>query len=571
MLAFYRMFLLRIRDKIQDFFAARQVDILSAAMVLAASVLVSRILGLVRDRVLAHYFSGEEISLYFAAFRIPDTLFEILVFGTLSAAFIPTFISYLSRGRQKEAWTIAGIVMNLSLAAFVVLAAVVFFFADSLSKFLAPGFSPSEISLMAQLTKILLLVQGFFVLSFFLNGVLKSYQRFLIPAISPIFYNLGIIAGVVFLTPAAGIFAPAWGAVLGALLHFILPLPFAIRFGFRPNFSFDFSHPGVSKILRLAAPRAIELIALQILKASDLFFASLISTASYAYLTFAQHLEMIPVSLFGLSMAEASLPALSYKRGKNDFKRTFFLSFRQILFLTLPIAAAFIVLRIPLVRLAFGAARFTWDSTVLTGYTLSVFAIGILGQALTLYFVRAFYALGNTTIPVTIGVADAFFNVALSAYFVLILKLPVWGLALAFAIAALIQALVLGVILARWLKFSLIEFLAPLLRIGLAAFASGSVMYLLLKILDRSAWDKQFLFLGKLALPERLEIFVLDTRYTVNLLILTVVVALVGFVVYFAACRLFGVKELAIFDQIWNRLPRLGKAHAPAQISEDEH
>lgn len=95
MLAFYRMFLLRIRDKIQDFFASRQVDVLSAAMVLGASVFASRILGLVRDRVFAHYFSGEEISLYFAAFRLPDTLFEVLVFGTLSAAFIPTFISYL--------------------------------------------------------------------------------------------------------------------------------------------------------------------------------------------------------------------------------------------------------------------------------------------------------------------------------------------------------------------------------------------------------------------------------------------------------------------------------------------
>ncbi len=570
MLAFYRMFLVEIRDKIRDFFYARQVDILSAAMVLAGSVLASRILGLVRDRVLTHYFAGEQISLYFAAFRLPDTLFEILVFGTLSAAFIPTFVSYLSKKKEKEAWTVAGVMMNLSLVAFVAAGALVFFFAETLSRLLAPGFSPAEISLMAQLTRILLLTQVFFVLSFFLNGVLTSYQRFLIPAISPIFYNLGIIAGIVFFSGAAGIFAPAWGAVLGAFLHFAVPLPAAIRFGFRPIFSLDFTNPGVKKILHLAAPRAAELIALQVLKASDLFFASLIGTASYAYLTFAQHLEMIPVSLFGLSIAEASLPALSYRRGKSDFKRIFLITFRQIIFLTLPVAAAFVVLRIPLVRLAFGAPRFTWDSTVLTGYTLSAFAIGILGQAIALYFVRAFYALGNTMLPVTVGVADVFFNVALSAYFVLVLKLPVWGLALSFATAALVQAVVLGILLARRLKFSPVEFLAPLTQVGISAFASGAVMYTLLKILDRSAWDKN-LFLGRLVPPVRWETFVLDTRYTLNLLTLTILVALVGLIVYLFVCRLVGVKELTIFNQIWHRLPRLGKVSVPPQIAEDEH
>ncbi|MDP1538939.1 MAG: lipid II flippase MurJ, partial [bacterium] len=277
MLAFYRMWLFR---KFRDLIFSRQADILSAAFVLGASVLASRFLGLVRDRVLAHYFGSEEIALYFAAFRLPDTLFEILILGALSSAFIPTFIAYISRKKEEEAWRVAGVMMNLSLLVFLVLAALVFAFAVPFSSFLAPGFSTADISLMASLTRILLATQGFFVLSFFLTGVLKSYQRFLVPALAPIFYNLAIIAGAVFFAGRAGIYAPAWGAVLGALLHLAVQVPLAVRLGFRPAISLNVFHPGVRKIFRLAAPRVLELAFLQILKASDLFFASLITTAS---------------------------------------------------------------------------------------------------------------------------------------------------------------------------------------------------------------------------------------------------------------------------------------------------
>ena len=569
MLAFYRMLIFR---KIRDFVSSRQVDILSAAMVLGASVLASRVLGLVRDRVLAHYFVGEEISLYFAAFRLPDTLFEILVLGALSAAFIPTFVSYLSKNKDEEAWEVTGIVLNFALAFFAVLAVLVFVFAVPLSKIIAPGFSVSEISLMARMTRILLLAQGFFVFSFFLTGALKSYQRFLVPAVAPILYNLGIIGGTIFLVSSVGIFAPVWGAVLGAFLHLIVQLPLVFLLGFRPVLTFNYSHPGVKKIVRLAAPRVVELGFLQLLKVSHLFFASLISTASYAYFTFAQHLELIPVSLFGLSLADAALPTLSYKKEKpEDFRKIFFTNFRRIIFFTLPVAVMFAVLRIPLVRLAFGAARFTWNSTVLTGYTLSMFALGIIGQALALYFVRAFYALQDTVAPVAVGTAMVVLNITLSAYFILVLHLPVWGLALSFAISALVQAATLGLLLLKKANLSIREFVFPVVKVGVASLASGAVMYFVLKVLDRSAWDKRLSFLGKFALPERFELFVLDTRYTSNLIFLTVLVAVVGAIIYLVICRLLRIEELEIFTKIWQRLPIFARTKVPPIISKDEH
>lgn len=580
MLAFYRMWFFRkgragnpgFLVKIKNLLLSRQVDVLSAAMVLAASILASMVLGLVRDRVLAQFFGGNEIALYFAAFRLPDTLFEILVLGSLSAAFIPTFISYISQKKEGEAWRVTGIMLNLSLVVFALLAALVFIFSHQLSAIIAPGFSEAELALMAQLTRILLLAQGFFVISLFLTGVLKSFQHFLVPALAPLFYNLGIILAVVFGSRALGIYAPVWGAVAGAAAHFLVQLPLAIRLGFRPSFSLDLSHPGVRRIARLAAPRVVELGFTQLLKASDLFFSSLISTASYGYLTFATHLEMVPVSFFGLSLADAALPALAYQRSRKDkFREIFFSIFRQIIFLALPVAVAFMVLRIPLVRLAFGAARFNWDSTVLTAYTLSLFAIGIIGQVLTLYLVRTFYALQDTLTPVVVGVADIIFDIALSAYFIVFLKLPIWGLGLSSAIASLIQAAALVVILVRRQRLPFRDFFVPSLKVLFAALSSGSVMYFLMKIMDRSAWDKRLSFLGKFALPEQYPNFILDTRYTVNLVVLTVLVLVIGALVYLGICRLLRVKEVSILPQILRRIPRLGRAAVPTPMVQDEH
>ncbi|MEX2053508.1 MAG: murein biosynthesis integral membrane protein MurJ [Patescibacteria group bacterium] len=558
--------------RIRDFLFSKQIDILSAALVLSGSILASRILGLVRDRALAHYFFGEDIAIYFAAFRLPDTLFEVLIMGALSSAFIPTFISYISRRKEEEGWKVAGIIMNLSFLVFLVLAGLIFVFARPFSAMIAPGFSSAEVSLMARLTRVLLLTQGLFVISSFLTGVLKSYQRFLVPALAPVFYNLAIIAGIVFLSGPLGIYAPAWGAVGGAFLHLAVQVPLAVKLGFRPVWSLDFRSPGVLRIFRLAAPRALDLLSNQLLKASDLFFASLITTASYGYLTFAFHLGMIPVSLFGFALADATLPALSYlSKRKKAFRETFFSTFRRIIFLVLPVAAMLAVLRIPLVRLAFGADRSTWGSTVLIGYALSLFAVGILGQALTTYFVRAFYALSDTLTPMKVEITNVMMNIILSAVAVLVLKLPVWGLAASFAFSALVQAAVLGMILARRNGFSLREFIIPGIKVGAAALVSGLVMYVVLKVFDRSAWDQQLSFLGGFALPEEWSAFVLDTRYTKNLIVLTGFVSAVGAVVYLLVCRLLRVQEISLFPLLWRRIYRFRKTPVPATVEEHEH
>lgn len=553
----------------------RQSSILSAAFIIMVMVAASRVLGLVRNRVLAHFFPVEILSVYFAAFRLPEVIFEVLVFGALSSAFIPTFTAFFSKEQKKEAWYVAAVSLNIALLFFSGFALLTFLFARPLYQIIAPGFTPSQLDLVTKLARILLLAQGFFVISYFLTGVLESLQRFLIPAIAPLFYNLGIIFGAVFLNSRFGIAAPTIGAVIGAFLHFAIQLPLAIHLGFRPKFKLDFLNPGVREIGRLALPRVVELSFLEISKSAELFLASLISPAAYTYFTFANSLQLLPVGLFGISIAKASLPALSYNSAKGDyeqFKETFISSFNEIVFLVLPCSVFLSILRIPAVRLVFGAARFTWESTVQTGYALSAFSLGIFAQALVYLLTRAFYALHDTKTPVKVSVLTIFVNIFLGVIFTLVFKLPIWGIALAFSLATVIQTIILFVVFLRKIgEFEVRKVLIPFIKISFASFSSGGLMFFFLKILDRSVWDKKLSFLGRfgLIMPATFDHFVLDTRYTFNLLRLTTVVGLIGLVGYLVLVKALKVKEIAVFVKLLTRF-RQHKIFSPKTFKKEE-
>jgi len=544
-----------------DFLTRQQKNIFSAAVVIMLMIAASRLLGLIRNRVLAHFFTAETLSVYFAAFRLPETIFEILIFGTLASAFIPTFTSYLSKNQEKEAWYIANAAINITLVFFLFLAIILLILSNSLYKLIAPGFSSSQVELTANLARILLLSQAFFILSYFLTAVLESYQRFLVPAVSPLFYNLGIIFGTVFLANKVGIYAPTIGAVAGAFFHFFIQLPLAFHLGFRPRFIFDFTHPGVKKIGKLAAPRIIELSFLQISKGAELFLASLVSWGAYTYYTFANSLQLLPVGLFGTSIAKAALPSLSYQaigEVKEEFKKTFYSLFRQIIFLTLPLSVFLATLRIPLVRLAFGAANFTWESTVQTGLTLSAFCLGITAQSLVYLLSRAFYALHNTKTPVKTSILAMLLSILLGVIFILILKLPIWSLALAFSLASVFQVFLLVIFLNKKIEFFSKHLFIFIIKVAFSSFASGGLMFFFLKVLDRSAWDKKLSFLGQLglALPVTFDRFVLDTRYTINLAYLTVIVSLIGLITYIILSVILRIPEIVIFAKLLTKLTR---------------
>lgn len=522
-------------------FSRKQANILSAATVIMVAVAMSRLLGLFRDRLLAGtFFGGREwqLDVYFAAFRIPDMIFQLLVLGALSAAFIPVFSRYLEK-KEKEAYYLSSSVINFLLIFFILLSTLVFIFAEPLVRIIAPAFDPVEMSLMVNLTRIMLLAQLFFCFSNFLTGVIQSHQRFLVPALSPVAYNLGIIFGIVVLSRWLGIYGPTVGVVLGAFLHLIIQLPLALKLGFRYSFVFDWHHPGVRQVARLMLPRTLALAVNQIELTVAVFLATSLAAGSLSIFYFAQHLMNLPIGLFGITIGQAALPTLSREsreEGFEKFKKTFLSSFNQILYLALPASAILLVLRIPAVRIVFGAASFPWRATLLTSRVLAIFSISIFAQAVIQLLVRGFYALHDTRTPFWIGALAVLTNVSLSFLFIFRLNLGILGLAWATTLASFLQLGLLLIFLNRAIGgFNKKEFFIPPIKMGVATILTAVALWVPMRFLDK---------------------FILDTTRTINLVILTIIATLSGMMVYFLLSYVLKIAELKLFVSLVKRLGR---------------
>ena len=551
----------------KDLLISPQNSIISAATVVMIMVLASRVLGLIRQRILANYFNPDDLSLFFAAFRLPDIVFEVLVFGTFSSAFIPVFTKTLKRGK-KYSWDIATRVVNIGIVIFAVFSFAFSIWAKQIYSLMAPGFTNSQIEEIASIARIIFFAQGFFVISYVLTGVLESLRRFLVPALAPIFYNLGIILGTIFLSSRFGLKAPAIGVVIGAGAHFLIQLPLAYKLGFRFSLLFK-PTAGVKKVGRLALPRIIDLSFDQIGKTVELYLASFISLASYTYYTFANSLQLLPITLFGTSLAKAALPILSRKEGNvEEFKKTFLSTVFQAMFFTAPLAVFLIVLRIPIVRLVYGTDIFDWRSTVQTGMVLTAFAFGIVFQSLMAIISRAFFALHDAKTPVIISMIGLVLLVSGDFILVKSFNLPVWALAASFSFSSFIEAILLYSLMNKRLSgLYAFENVFKILKIFVSSIISGFSMYFFLKFFDQYAWVKRISFLSKIE-GINFERFVLDTRYTVNLMILTGIVSLVGLSIYLGLSLLFKVDEVWIFFNMVRRI-FLGKvARVPSKESE---
>lgn len=516
---------------------SRQTSILSGAVVIMATMMVAKILGLVRDRLLAHVFSPDTIDIFWAAFRLPDLIFQITILGALSVAFIPVFTEYYEHKGKEDAFELARSILNIFLSIFILATILIYIFAPSLiANFIAPGFSPEKQIQVVTLTRIILFGQVILVLGSFFIGILQSFQRFIIPAFAPVFYNFGIILGIVLLSKSFGIQGAAFGVIIGAIFHALVQLPLVWSLGFRFKLPSRFLHPGVKEIVRLMSMRTLGLAAEQINETVGLALASIASIGSVTYLTFAQHLQVVPVGLFGATLAQAALPVLSSERARGrieEFKITLLTTLHQILFLALPAAAILIVIRIPLVRLVFGASQFDWEATVLTGLTLANLSIGLSAQAISLLLVRGFYALKDTKTPVIVSLIVVSINIILSVYFINVLKLDVWSIGFANSISAITSAILLFWMLHFKVgKFNLKQVLVPLGKILMATIIMGVALYIPIKLLDQ---------------------VIFDTTRTINLLILTTISASFALSVYVLLVWFLRVRELKTFADLIKR------------------
>jgi putative peptidoglycan lipid II flippase len=521
-------------------FSKKQQTIGSAAFILISMVFTSRVLGLVRDRLLNARFAPDELGVYFAAFRLPNLIFELLVMGALTSAFIPVFTRYLTQQNEKEGFDIAGTLINLSTVVLIIFAIPLLVFTNQLSHFFAPGFSPEQVAQMATYTRFMIIFQVLpLLVGNFFTGILQSYNLFLVPALAPVVYNIGIIVGIVTLTPMFGLMAPVYGVGIGAGLFMLIQLPLVLVVGYRHKLTLNWHSKGVREVLKLIGPRTLGLAVSQIDSTVDLMLASLLGARMITVFNFAQQLQQLPVGLFGVSVAQAALPALSAASAKEDrgeFKKSVTSAIHQILFFVFPASALFIVLRIPVVRLVFGASRFDWQATVLTGMTLSMFAISIFAQSIVNVLARGFYALYDTKTPVTISVISILTNTILSLIFIKIFGLPVWSLGLSTSIASILNATVLYIVLDRKIGgFSKMELFIPAIKMFIAAVTAGVAVYFPLKLFDQ---------------------LVFDTTRTVGLLFLTGIAGGAGLITYFLLAWVFDVNEVKSFIELIRRVRR---------------
>ena len=517
---------------------SRQTSILSGATIIMLTMLLAKILGLIKDRLLAHFFPPDTIDIFWAAFRLPDLIFQIVILGALSVAFIPVFTEYFENKSKEEAFDLARSILNIALIIFILTAIAVYIFAyPIISVVVAPGFTPEKQMQVVDLTRIILLGQVILVFGSFFIGILQSFQKFIIPAFAAVFYNLGIILGIIFLSGSMGIKGAAIGVIVGAILHAAVQLPLILSLGFKFKFPPKFFHPGIKEIIQLTGVRTLGLAAEQINETVGLRFASLISSGSYTYLTFAQHLQVAPIGLFGAALAQAALPVLSAERARGkieEFKITLITTLHQILFLALPATAILIVIRIPVVRLIFGASQFNWEATVLTGLTVAYLAIGLGAQSISLLLVRGFYALKDTKTPVLASFITVSVNILLIYYFVSVLKLDVWSIGFANSIAAILSStLLFWALHFKTGKFNLRGVFIPFGKMLMATIIMGVCLYVPIKLLDQ---------------------VIFDTTKTINLLILTGLSSLFALSIYVLLVWFLQVRELKTYVDLFKKI-----------------
>jgi putative peptidoglycan lipid II flippase len=424
--------------------SSRSRRLAGAAAIVMGAYIASRFSGLLRDIAVSYRFgTGRELDAYLAANRIPDLIFQIAAGAAVASAFIPVYSTYLSKGDRQEQWKLVSILFTISVVGLLPIVLVVMVAAPWLMQLLVPNYPPEYQALAASLSRIVLLAPVFFTVGCFATSLLNAHGRFLLAALAPTSYNLGIILGAVVYSRWLGIYGLALGALTGSLLFFLVQLPGLWQVGlvYRPRL--DLRDPGVRRIAKLMAPRAIGLAVSQVNFVVTLNLASGIA-GGVAALNYAWILTMLPLGIVAMAISTAVFPTLADHGARDDeseLQRTLRDALRFILFLTIPASVGLIVLSPQVVRLIYQRGQFTPESTAVTAAALRFYAAGLVGMAATEIVTRAFYALHDTRTPVKVAAVGMIVNLGLAIVLVRLMGLN--GLALATAVAATVEATIL--------------------------------------------------------------------------------------------------------------------------------
>ena len=466
--------------------ASRGSSVARNAIIVGVAFILSRLLGLVREIVIAAQFgTSADYDAYVAAFRVPDLLFLVVMSGAFGSAFIPVFGGMIARQDSANAWRLASSILSYTLVILGVVALVTMIFADQfINWFIAPGLAPDQAELAARLTRILLLSPLLLGLGAAFKGMLEAQDQFALSAYAPVFYNVGIVVGAVALAPTWGVYGLAAGVIAGAVMHASIQAVGLWRGGMRLRFSLDRHVPGLATVLRLMGPRILGQAAFQVNFIVLTNFASRIGDNSVSALNYAFQLFMLPYGVLALSLSTVIFPLMArqYETGSiAEMKGTLSDALGPLIFLTLPAAVGLYCFRVSIVQMLFEVGSFDQESTTLVAEALGYFAIGLGGTAVIEAITRAYYAMQDTRTPVTVAVVSVGVNVLLSA--LLVGPMGHGGLALAISITATVEMLVLAIILrrrigsfGRTLSISVVRTLVAALLFSPLAFWMGDVI-----------------------------------------------------------------------------------------------
>ena len=508
--------------------------------IFSAATGVSRVLGLVREMVAAYYFGvSGKINAFTVAFQIPNLMRALLADAALSGAFVPVFSDLIEQGDRKRAWRVASTIFWLVL---LVLGGLTALFILAAPLLLRPFGEPGgDFELAVGLSRVLFPIVVLLGLSGVIVGILNTYDHFTVPALTPVFWNLAIIAGLVLGVPqadgeSAALYVYAGSILLGTVIQLLLPVPWLRGLDGRLQLVLDWRDPAVRRFFTLMLPVTLTLGLINVNAVIDTLFASrlLDPELAPAAIDKAFRLYMLPQGMFSVAVATILFPTLARLAGRGDldgFRATVSTGMRQIAFLLIPAAVVSAVLAGPIVRLVYERGKFTASDVTIVASCLAAFSLGLVFNGWMLMLTRGYYALQSNWIPTTVAIATLVLNALLDATFY---RLGIWGIPLATSLVNIVGVAALVVLLRRRVEHMDIARVGDaVVRITIAALVFGATAFAVWYGLDRA--------LGR-SIPAQ---------------IVSLGVALgLGLAVYLGACRVLHVRELGAFRSILSRRPR---------------
>ncbi|MFZ3054623.1 MAG: murein biosynthesis integral membrane protein MurJ [Minisyncoccales bacterium] len=451
---------------LKGFLNSKQNTVTGAAIILTIAVLLSRLLGLVRDRLLAGAFGASiNLDVYFAAFRIPDLVYSIIFAGGVIVSLLPLFSDLQNKDKEKS-WDAINNILNIFIVCFFVASALFFVFTPQIISSMVSGFDAEAIEMTISLSRLIFISVFFFGLSSIFSTVLNYFNRFVSYSIAPILYNLGIILGTVLLSSQFGVFGAGIGVVVGSFLHFLIQVPSAIKCGYRYRFIIDLKSKELKEFVGLIIPRTIASSSSQINFIVTTFIASGIGAGAISIFNLSNNLRYLPIGIIGVSFATAVFPFLSKlwtENKKEEFNYNFRKVFKEVLYVSFPIGILIFVLRNEIVNIVLRTGQFGSSAVEITAAALGIYILSTFAQCLVPILLRGFFSLKDTITPTVIAIFFVILNIYLSFFFVEIfstsnifaslvknvlnldgaMAFPVLGLVLAFNVGLLSEFILL--------------------------------------------------------------------------------------------------------------------------------